>query len=483
MSLLRVDDFSAVWTAIVNHPIVEDPENPRLWSLHGGIKWMGGIQKLYNRPCYDEITKNISTLTHALVLGTPGIGKTLYLQVLLVHLVRRAKDEGKDLPSIYYKYSSGDRSTILSFLSDGTVVNISNVVEPPTPDYLLSDSVDLKVAPGKMLNLEVASDKEPNYNTFQKRVEEAGGMGRSLVMPLFSFHELLCIRPAGMDNWCAEFRYDVFGGSARNFKAVQERVVAVHPVVDDTLTRMFPDVKEKHYDAWDSVACQVWEKLNQKANDKQATVNSMMWHMLPNQSKTWASKFMGWLAAAIVDDRTADIVNELEGVIGKAGVGMLFETVGHRKLLRSTVHFLLKPLYESLSSTKPAFESAQFNLSVVRFKTVDDIARLPNGTYGVPLTNTFPVADSIIQPDTIIQFTISPEKHKGSLEQLTEIRKCLRALPNDHRIIFVVPPENINTFRYHPKLSGIRQFVWVADPSVVGEQSLMSEKEKKAWNV
>ena len=165
-------------------------------------------------------------------------------------------------------------------------------------------------------------------------------------------------------------------------------------------------------------------------------------------------------------------------------MGILFEAVGHRKLLKSTVPFLLKPLLSaSLSSTKPAFESAQFNLSVVHIKTVDDIANIPNGTYGVPLTNTFPVADSIIQPDTLIQFTISPEKHKGSLEQLTEIRKCLRALPKGHRIIFVVPPENINTFRYHPKLSGIRQFVCVADPSVVGEQSLMSEKEKKAWNV
>ena len=106
VSLPRAVDFSAVWTAIVNHPIVENPENSRLWSLHGGIKWMGGIQELYNRPCYDEITKKISTLTHVLVFGTEGTGLTLYLQVLLVHLLRRAQDEGKDLPSIYLQVPS-----------------------------------------------------------------------------------------------------------------------------------------------------------------------------------------------------------------------------------------------------------------------------------------------------------------------------------------------------------------------------------------
>ncbi len=480
----RVVRFSAVWNAIVNHPIVENPENPRLWSLHGGIKWIGGVQELYNRPCYDEITKEVSSVTHALVFGTPGIGKTLYLQVLLVHLFRRAKEEGRDIPTIHYMYQAKKKVVTLSFLSDGSVVDITDFGRVPDPEYLLSDSVDIENADGTILNLEVASDKDSNYNIFEKRVEEACKMGQSLVMPLFSFHELRSIQPADMDDWCAEFRHDVFGGSARNFKSVQERNFDVLPVVDETLTLMFPDVKDKHYDAWDSVARQVSAKLTGKAPDvKLATVNSMMRHMLSRGSKTWASKFMEWLAAAIVDDRTADIVDELERVIGKAGLGILFETVGHRKLLRSTVPFLLKPLSASLSPTKPAFESAQFNLSVVRFKTVDDIAKLPNGTYGVPLTNNFPVADAIIQPDTIVQFTISPEMHKGSLEQLAEIRKRLWASPKDHRIIFVIPPENINTFRYHPKLAGIRQLVCAAEPSVVGERSLMSEEEKIAGNV
>ena len=482
----RVDDYSAVWTAIVKHPIIENPENPRLWSLHGGIKWIGRVQELYNRPCYDAITKevSVSSVTHALITGTPGIGKTLYLQILLVHLFRRAKEEGRDIPTIHYVYGDKKKVVTLSFLPDGSVVDISGILQPPHPDYLLSDSVDLEVPTGKILNLEVASDKESNYNTFQKRVDEAGKMGLSLSMPVFSIDELRSIQRADMNDFCADFRHDIFGGSARNFLSEQRRSYSVLPFVDETLTLLFPDVKDTHYDEWDSVARQVSSQLTKKAvTDKHATVNSMMWHMQPDGSKVWASKFMEWLAAAIIDNRVADIVEELELVIGNGGVGSLFEAVGHRKLLRSTVRFRLKPLSASLPPTKPAFEVARFNLPLVRFKTVDDIGNLPDRSYGLPMDDNFPIIDAVIQPDTLLQFTTSPEQHKGSLLQLADIRAQLRASPNEHRIIFVVPLKNIARFRYHRKLEGIRQLVCVADSSVVDEVSLMSAKEKKAWNI
>ena len=465
----------------MNHPIIENQENPRLWSLHGGIKWIGGVQELYNRPCYDEITGKIFSLTHALVFGTPGIGKTLYLQALLVHIFRRAKADGKDPPSIHYKYLA-DGITTVSFLPDGTVMDISDVKGFPYPEYLLSDSVDLIKPYGTVLNLEVASDKESNYHSFQKRVREAGVNGNLFVMPVFSFHELRSIQPATMDDCIAEFRHDIYGGSARNFIPPQLLSFGVLPVVDETLSQMFPDVKESNNDAWKIVACDVSAQLTRKViGDKVATVNSMMRHMLPDGSKTWASKFMKLLAAAIVDDRTADLVDELEQVIGKAGVGNLFEAVGHRKLMRSTLPFLLKPLSETLSPIKPAFESAIFNLPLVRFKTVANIGNLPNGTYGLPMDNDFPVVDAVIQPDTLLQFTVSPEQHKGSLQELANIRAHLHAPPKDHRIIFVVPLKSINTFRYHPKLEGIRYLVCVSDHSVIDERSLMNEKEKRAW--
>ena len=306
----RDHGFSPVWNAILHYPIVENPANARLWSLHGGVRWFGGFNVLYNRPCYDEITQKISSpVTRALVLGTPGIGKTLYLQAFLVHLVRRAKEEGRDPPTIHYVHAkSKDSIQTLSFLPDGSVVDVSMVPGGPNPDYVLSDSVDLSYAYGTILNLEVAADEvdvvESNHRSFQKRVMEAGMAGRQLVMPVFSFEELQSIQPADMDSLVAKFRYDVFGGSARNFIAVRKRSCTVLPVVDKTLTSMFPDVKKKNREAWNSVARQVSEELMKSAiDDKRATTNSMMRHVPTGGSEMWASTFMECLAAAIRDDR------------------------------------------------------------------------------------------------------------------------------------------------------------------------------------
>jgi len=53
----READFSVVWSAILNDKIIESPENPRLWSLPDGVDWIGGVKELYNRACYDEITR------------------------------------------------------------------------------------------------------------------------------------------------------------------------------------------------------------------------------------------------------------------------------------------------------------------------------------------------------------------------------------------------------------------------------------------
>ena len=224
----------------MNHPIVENPENPRLWSLHGGIKWIGGVQELYNRPCYDEITEDILSLTHALVIGTPGIGKTLYLQVLLVHLARRAQAEGRATPTIHYLYEAWKEVVTLSFLSDGSVIDITDVGRVPAPEYLLSDCVDLSKPSGTVLNFEVASEKSRNYKEFEKRIGEPGCLrGETIIMPLWSFDELTCIRPDTMDLKLAQFRYHVYGGIAQSFMFSNHITCRVLPVVKDTMNMVF----------------------------------------------------------------------------------------------------------------------------------------------------------------------------------------------------------------------------------------------------
>ena len=476
-------DFSAVWTSIVNDQIVEKLTDRRVWSLPDDLNWIGGIKELYNRPCYDKITEELDSLKCVLVKGTPGIGKTLYLQVLLVHLVRRARAKGLALPSIHYVRKVMEKVVTLSFLANGSVIDITDDKGVPRPDYLLSDSVDINEPSGKILNLEVASDKVANYNNFEKRIDEAkkSGKGKILTMTLFSFDELLVIEP-GMEVALAEFRYQIFGGSARNFAAISgPDEGGALDYVERIMTVMFDDIKNAHYDWWRAVVCQISPKLSQKgADNPTAVVNSMMLHMLDDGThKVLASKFMQLLAAEIYESRTGDIIKELETIFGRSGMGNAFESTGHRKLVQSTQPFMLKPLISSsFVKNIPSIEEALFNRPVVRFKSIEDIVGLGDGTYGLPLDISFPAVDAILQPDTLLQFTVSPIRHNGNVTRLPEIRDKLNEKDwTKHRIIFVVPEKNLKAFQYHTNLGDICQFVCLAEPSVMSTEIPNTKKK------
>ena len=148
-----------------------------------------------------------------------------------------------------------------SFLPDGSVIDISKNGDPIYPEYVLSDSADLNYIQRSVLNIVVASEKESNYNNFEKRIRETDGKGTSVVMPVFFYDEMLCIRPANMDHRVAEFRYSVFGVSARNFKRGIVEGTKILPVVDSTLTMLFPDFKADNHDSWTSASVEVFKAL------------------------------------------------------------------------------------------------------------------------------------------------------------------------------------------------------------------------------
>lgn len=464
--------------------------NPRVWMLPGEIPWIGTVKRFYNRECYDTITQDIfgNKLTHALIIGTPGIGKTMYLQCILVRLARLARSGRRDPPSIHYQRRYAGAVQTLSFLPNGSVEDVTGVKHNIDPDYLLSDSVDLDPPYGKVLNLEVASDKPTNYNNFQKRIGEPGDgkKGEEMVMPLFSFEELLCIKPTTVGNKAALFLYDIFGGSARNFLCTSNLKSAILPVVEDTMGLMFPDIAADSSlsDLFAKVARNVSAKLltdSMQDPSGPSTINSMMRHRLPERTMIWASRFMEFLAAAIVDDKASDIIGALKQIIGASGIGCLFEALGHRKLLTSSLEFLLKPLLLSIPSERPTFEEASFSLPVVRFRAIAEMRNLPNGTYGLPMNGNFPFLDGVVQPDTFIQYTVSLN-HKGAVDQLDTMREQLREKDRSkHRVVFVVPHNNVRTFKFQSNLATISQFICIDDPSAIDEESLMTEAEKKKW--
>jgi hypothetical protein len=74
--------------------------------------------------------------------------------------------------------------------------------------------------------------------------------------------------------------------------------------------------------------------------------------------------------------------------------------------------------------------------SVRRFHFVREIAELPNGVLGVPMTGNFPAIDAVRQPDALFQMKVGPAA-EIKLEPLLEAVRQLRA--KNVRLYLVTP--------------------------------------------
>jgi hypothetical protein len=287
----------------------------REWTLSGEVPWIGGVETFYNRECYDTIQNDIKDLMAVLVKGTPGI--------VLVDIVEKSKLSEADFPTINYVREEDDGVRKYRLNQNGTIThpNVNSV------DYCLSDSVDLKVVSGTTLTLEVASVKDANYNTFSKRVAEAGNKGIELYMDLCTLVELMVMNNP-ISNGEALFLFDIFGGSARNFKKVWTG--HVHPIalVEETLSWYFGDEEQQYSDAYNSAKSIISAQLNKSGSEQYNVVNSLMIHQQRGKA-VWASKFMELLGSIILDKKELTMCDAIEELVGKSGLGNLFESTAH----------------------------------------------------------------------------------------------------------------------------------------------------------
>jgi hypothetical protein len=338
-----------------------------------------------------------------------------------------------------------------------------------TPDYRLSDSVDLTVANSNILTLEVASDNEKHYKNFKKRIREAGESGLREVMPLFTFDEQLKIHPNNVSSVEAQLLFDIFGGSARNNRKETLTRCVKEPVVESTMNWYFEklDGKDSLVDAW-KFAVDLLSYVVKSAND--ISINSTMKHMVVEDEEEkyiWASKFIEVLAGIITTEREIEISVKLKSIFQASGMGNAFESFGHKKLTQSRSDYIIRPLMLTTRKRKVndnEIEKVNFNLPIMLIRSISDVAELLVGHYGLPTFSNFPLVDAVIQPDTLIQFTVSPEKHKGAVDRLDDIRNQLSASRDQHRIVFVIPAFNKDSFKYQENLSSIRQYVTFVDP-------------------
>ena len=472
-----------------------DPMNTRLWKLPDDIAWMGAAKIYYNRECYDDMIDKSDSRKLILVTGTSGIGKSSFIQRFLVHLVDLAAEEGKCVPSIHYKCGTNaglyPRSQTFSLLANGKVIEVDGSVQTP-PDYLLADSVDIIVPYGLTLNMQVASDNVEDHKQFQKRMDEYDGQAsevETIIMPLFTFQELLCIKRPTFDFNVAQYRYDLYGGSPRNFNSVGSfpSGLKIIEYVRAEMDMFFGDSVAKIYpDEWESNIRRIAHTLDVRYGDKASALNmihSMMTHKNGHET-IWASQFMGFLAAAVLQsNNNITISDEIRELFNNStGVGFLFKAMGHRKHFHSDKFYLLKPLLKSMPLSQPEFPLILFTYPVSLIRTIEDIRNIPKKYYGLPAHRDFPFVDAIIQPNTLIKFVISPEVHIDKGHSIESIRDQLTGNRASHQIIFVVPISCRDTFLHqdHNCLGDILQFMCFDDFST-SPTSLMSSNERDSW--
>ncbi len=450
-------------------------KNDRTWTLSkAGAQWIGeDISMFYNRECYDTLLNKMKDRSRVLVIGTPGIGKTMFLQRLLVDIVERAKDTNQRIPSINYITceKSVAKTYRLKFNGDTEMADLDSV------DFELSDSVDLEHPRGITRTVLVASDKDVNYNSFDKRVGEAGEKGITLGMRLCTLEELMAMNP-GMNAIEGQFCYDIVGGSARNFQRCIVPGDFSLSIVEETMLWYFGnEIKQTFSSTWGGALSVISKEFGKTKDQHYNVMNSLMRHRDDGLHPMWASKFMECLASVVFVQKEASMYNAVKDLVGTSGLGMFFECIAHRKLTANKI-FMMTPLHPK-NKRNVSRETVRLDLrgvKVLPLRTDDAIGTMPAKSYGICGPN-FNLIDGVVQPTDFLQMTIA-DHHNGATDSLMTLQNFL--LESDrtkHRMVFIVPKDKLKTFKYQTSLNSIQQFVLCPDDTV--DEEIMHNKRPR----
>lgn len=90
-------DISKLWRAIVDNNNIE--KSGDVWTITGGILWYGRISSLYICQDYGRLFQKLKTNKNMLLYGTPGIGKSAFLNYVLVQIA--LQETNRDAKIIY----------------------------------------------------------------------------------------------------------------------------------------------------------------------------------------------------------------------------------------------------------------------------------------------------------------------------------------------------------------------------------------------
>jgi hypothetical protein len=404
---------------------------------------------MYVRDCYIQLANSLleegEELLHvALIIGPKGIGKTMFLNYLIVRIVEKER-AAQSLQTLSIVYLHNPTNTVeqgIRFTSQGVSVNSDRA------EYYLSDSLDIGDGTlGDKLLLEVASENQGNYKKFIQRVRESNG--KRIIMGVWSLAELKQVRKPTWTDDEVEFLYMVFGGRVREVLGGELNSQEVEDSIETTARWFFGLTLKLAYPlSWNRALQIIRETINdakgKTSKEELAITTSLFWivHGTGGQSY-YSSTFLKLLAGQMRDVVEASLWNELTKLVGGSGEGLWFEAIGHMKLTQTNKTFSAKIMKKGGRKRL----DVNFHVPKVLIRTVDDIDTLPNNTYGLPIFGNFMLVDAILKPNIMIQFTVGETHGKvDDIEKWGAIRTRLGGVMKDHKLIFVIPARNFATF-------------------------------------
>ncbi|EEY67030.1 crinkler (CRN) family protein, putative [Phytophthora infestans T30-4] len=444
--------------------------------------------RIYIRHCYpalwelclERIHDEKTNTPHLVILGNPGIGKTFFGYVIVLHLVRTNE-------TVVYE-SGGLKKRFLfahNVVAQGSQEDFVHILDQPTTYYIV-DAVKPAYYPAKTILLTLP--RRSIWYEFNKT------NCRSCYMPVWSLKEILQCRKLMYSDTPMAVVQDCFrrwGGIARyvlRFSQVGDQQVLLEKAMD------IVDLD------WLVKACGQLD-----ANDAQVSHRLLHYRV----SKAFDSEYFVFASQYVQQEVYNRLYKKdkrklLEFIAASDGVGALAVLRGH--LFEGHVHsvlprggtFRVRRLVENNEAyddddddlmedewdgddedgddgmnaddavamdesnavalvdggAAPVISFERFE-KVVVFNDDSEIEAATNTSYLQPAVKNYQSVDAIIKPDILLQVT-GAHKHPCKQKGLHDVLKLL-GNPEQPRLFFVLPPDRFTDFNYQKYLDSKRK--------------------------
>lgn len=190
------------------------------------------VDTLFVRPVYETALGDIAGHSTALIEGTTGVGKSMFIFYFMHRKVREAINGGLKIPTFLFEKqdASGVKTSLYFFISGGNAA-VVNQIDPlrlpygsDLPDYYITDSCPTTSACANIQVLHVSSSGNSNFLNYLLKTFDEIHDGISILFPPFSFPEYVLADGNPTDHNTnnayanvdlLHFQFDVFGGCLR----------------------------------------------------------------------------------------------------------------------------------------------------------------------------------------------------------------------------------------------------------------------------